>query len=205
MSTSSLVRWGWAASLIGGTSWLLIWLLFLRLHGPGPDDRKETMFGLTHYDISKFIVIPLLLFTIGLLSLHAGQRGRSGWLERAGLIIALSGLAAIIAGVVLSLWLIPWGSYTVDWEAPTHMYGGIFSALGTLVTSIGMIVFAVGALRARVWPRWIALPLILGSLTTIPWLHMTSYGWIAGCMWLLIGYALWSSARQQPAATASAT
>lgn len=195
MVKKGLIDAGALISVVGGVVWVCIWLLFFRLHGPGPEDRQATLLSLTHYDFSKFLVIPLLLFVAGLLSLSARQMGRGGWLAKAGMAIAVIGYTLMILGVVLSLWPIPWGSYVVDWEAPLHKYGGLLSVLGTLIVSIGMICLAITVVRVSMLPGWVAVPLILGPLATIPFLHMTLWGWIFGLAWLLIGYWLRISKR----------
>ena len=72
-------------------------------------------------------------------------------------------------------------------------WGGVTASFGSLVLTIGLVLFGVGTRRARAWPRWVALPLMIGPLSTGPWLHMTPWGGLFGLAWLLLGYALWSA------------
>ena len=67
--------------MVGGTSWILIWIAFLLTHGPTMRDMRQTLFSLTWYDYSKFVIIPLALFLIGLINLRARQAGRAGRLN----------------------------------------------------------------------------------------------------------------------------
>jgi hypothetical protein len=185
-----LVRWSGAASIAGGVAWIALWILFLLTHGPGPEDRKGAMFRLTSLDYGKFAVIPVILFASGLVGLHLQQKGQSGRFGKVGLALALIGFTVIVVSVALSLWPIPWGSNAdeVDWQAPMTKYSSILATLSSLVVSVGSIFFAVGVLKAKAGPRWILLPLVLGSLAAVPWLYMTPWGGLTGLAWLLLGY-----------------
>jgi hypothetical protein len=186
-----LRRWSGMGSIAGGVAWMVLWILFLLTHGPGPEDRKGTIFRLTSLDYGKFVVIPVVLFGSGLVGLHAQQKGRSGRFGMAGLTVALTGFAVMVVSVALSLWPIPWGSNAdeVDWQAPMTKYGSILASLSSLVVSAGIIFFAVGVLNANAGPRWIVLPLVLGTLAAVPWLYMTPWAGLTGLGWLVLGCA----------------
>ena len=189
--SSNLIRWGGPAGVLGGALWVLIWVLFLLTHGTSTNDQQGRILSLTHYDYSKFMVIPVVLFMVGLVSLYAQQQGRLGRLGTAGFVLTLISLALMAVGLALSLWPIPWGSYLVDWGEPLSMWGGLTYGFSTLVLAIGLILFGIGALRARVWPPWSSILLIIAPLTIVPWLHMTVYGGIFGFAWMLLGYEIW--------------
>jgi hypothetical protein len=193
MHTSRLIVWSAVTSIAGGVAWIVLWILFLLTHGPGPEDRKGAMFRLTSLDYGKFAVIPVVLFASGLVGLHLPQKGQSGRLGKAGLAVALIGFSVMIVSVAVSLWPIPWGSNAddVDWQAPLPKYSSILASLSSLVVSVGIILFAVGFVKARAGPRWIVLPLVLGSLAAVPWLYMTPWGGLAGLAWLLFGCAVY--------------
>ncbi|HEV2126573.1 MAG TPA: hypothetical protein VGW38_27760 [Chloroflexota bacterium] len=199
MPLAQRMHLGALAAITGGALWLLIWVLYFLIHGPGPDDRQGYILTLTHYDYSKFMVVPLALFAVALTGLHSRQRGRSRRLTATGYVLALIALVVTAIGVALSLWPIPWGVYTVDWEAPLPMWGGLLSSLSTFALALGLFVFGIGTWRAGVWPSWVALALIVGALSIVPWLHMTIFGWIFSAAWLLPGYALWSATSEQHA------
>lgn len=187
---SSLIRWGGPAGVLGGVLWVLIWVLFLLAHGTGTVDQQGRILTLTHYDYSKFMVVPVVLFMVTLMSLYAQQQARSGRLGTAGFVLTLVSLALMAVGLALSLWPIPWRSYLVDWGEPLAMWGGLAYSLSTFVLAIGLILFGIGTLRTRVWPPWMSLLLIIAPLTIVPWIHMTGYGGIFGFAWLLLGYAI---------------
>ena len=188
-----LIRWSSPTALLGGVLWTMLWVLDLLTHGPGPEDHQGTILGLTHHDYSKFLVVPLALFAFGLLGLYAPQRGRSGRAGTVGFALAVAALTVMAAGVALLLWPIPWGSYAVDWQTPLALWGGVAASLASVALTIELVLFGVSVLRTRVWPRWVALPLIIGPLSAVPWLHMTPWGGLFGIAWLLLGYALWSA------------
>jgi hypothetical protein len=192
--SSSLIQLGGPAGVLGGGLWVLIWGLFLQTHGTGTVDQQGKILALTHYDFSKFMVISVVLFMVSLVSLHTQQQERSGRLGMAGFVLTLISLALMALGLALSLWPIPWGSYSVDWGEPLAMWGGLAYGLSTLVLIIGFVLFGVGVLRARVWPTWVFMLLIVAPLTIVPWLHMTVYGGIFGFVWLVLGYAIWRKA-----------
>ena len=139
MTAATLIRWGGPTTLLGGVLWTVLWGLHLLTHGPGPEDSKGTILGLTHHDYSKFLVVPLALSAVGLVGLYVPQQDRSGRLGAAGFALALGALGVMAVGVALSLWPIPWGSYEVDWQAPLALWGGVAAALGSLVLMIGLV------------------------------------------------------------------
>jgi hypothetical protein len=189
MLSAAFIRWTGLGSIAGGIAWTILWILFLLTHGPGPEDRKGTMFRLTSLDYGKFAVVPAVLFASGLIGLHL-QNGQSGRFGRAGLALALIGFTVMVVSIALSLWPIPWGSNAdeVDWQAPMTKYGSVLATLSSLVVSGGIIFFAVGALKAKAGPSWILLALVLGSLAAVPWLYMTPWGGLTGLAWFLLGY-----------------
>jgi hypothetical protein len=191
--SSMLVRRSGLAAMMGGVLWLLIWALFLVTHGLGPVDEKGTLLGVTYYDFTKFLVVPLGLYAVGLMGLHARQRAGAGRLAAVGLGVAVVALGVIAVGLAVALWPLPWGSYAqVDWEATPMMWGGILYSLGTFALAIGQALFGVGVWQARVWPAWVSLLLVLSPLASVPWLHMTTYGGLYGLAWLALGGQLWA-------------
>lgn len=195
MLSSKLIRWGGPASVLGGIGWILIWVHFLLTHGPTQTNQMGRLLTLTAYDSAKLLVIPLLLFLIGLLSLRVRQSGRLSHLGLAGYVLALLGFAFLIIGVVLEFWFMPWGVYReAYWYTPLGQIAGLIQLLSGFITSAGMILFGIAILRAKALSHWSWLPLILGLvLTASPWLHMTRYGGMFGLGWALLGYVLWSN------------
>jgi hypothetical protein len=110
-------------------------------------------------------------------------------LGRIGFVVTVVGLVGLIVGTALEFWLFPWGSYSVGFEElPGFVRGAPVQPLSTLVFTIGLIVFNIDLVRARVVPVWLAPVLVLGGLTT---LFLTPAFLLPGLAWLLLGLVLW--------------
>jgi len=84
-------------------------------------------------------VLGLVLMLVGLRGIQRGQDGKLGF---AGLLLVTIGVAAI--GIALIASVI---------TASENSFGPAYP-LGALTSFIGMVVFTIGALRARVLPWW---------------------------------------------------
>ena len=177
--------------MVGGLLWLFIWAVYLGLHGTSEDDVQGLLLGLTHNDFSKFLVIALLLTSLGLFALWEGQRTHSGLAGRVGFTIGVFALIVTILAVAGLYWSLPWGSYAADFGQPILFYGGLTASLSTIFLAIGMVPFAFDVARRGIWPSWMGVLLVVGPLTIIPWLHGTLTGCGYGLAWLLLGYGIW--------------
>ena len=197
----NLVRWSGLAAMLGGVLWAADWVLFTIGHGPTTINENQEVLSLGPDAWLQLLVVPLVLVAVGLVALHSLQRSHTGWLGRSGYIVSLVGLA---------LWVV--GNLT---ESPP---------LPIIILAIGMVLFGVATLRAKVLPRWSrSIPLVLGVLL-IPGFFLTFPGFILdfppfnwviafglsgyftfiaqGLGWVLLGYVLWSQkakAEQSPA------
>ena len=95
-----------------------------------------------------FVLGPIAAITM----LHRMQDGRDGRLGQAGYLVTVTALAAFIPCGIASL-------VTGDTQALGPVY--VLAMLGSLA---GLIVFAIGLVRARVLPRW------AGPLLPVAWL-----------------------------------
>jgi hypothetical protein len=182
-----LNRAGGPASVAAGLLWLVVWFHQRLTHGPTQENEERIFLGLTWLDSAKFLVIPLILLLIAIVSLY-GLRERPGLLGRIGFVVTVVGLVGLIVGTALEFWFFPWGSYAVGFEElPSHV-GAPLQPLSTLVFTIGLIVFNIDLVRARVVPVWLAPVLVLGGLTTF---FLTPAFLLPGLAWLLLGLALW--------------
>ncbi len=188
-STSRLDHLGGPAAVAAGILWLLVWLHQRATHGATQENEERILFGLTWLDSGKFLILPLILLFVGIVSLYM-RRGRPGWLGRIGFAVTVAGLVGMIVGTALQFWFFPWGSYAVGFENPgPHHIGGPIQPISTLVFTLGLIVLSIDLVRAKVVPWWAAPVLVLGGFATF---YLTPVNWLPVLAWLLLGLLLWS-------------
>jgi hypothetical protein len=178
-----MIHFAGFGSITGGMAWMLLWICFLLTHGPGPEDRKGKLFHLTSLDYGKFMVLPVLFMAWGLETIHSRQKIESGSVWQMEFGVVMAGYTLMAVTIAVTLWPLPWGANAdeVDWQSPLRKYGSILNSLSSLVVALGMILFTIGVVKAKVWPVWIALPLNISSLAAIPWLHATQWGGLTDC------------------------
>lgn len=198
---SFLLRWSGILCVPGGVLWALsplgVHLSELRFHTPNVFWKL-------------FPSAPLLLL-VGLVGVHVLIGGRSGWLEKAGFLLALLGLVLILAGDVGKFWLGIDDVYIM--AAPAYRA----FRLGLFVLAVGALLFGVGAGRDGTLPVWGALPFAIGALCGLISVSrdLESFGavlWILfGVGWAWLGLVvlleglsrLWRSRRARPSSRGS--
>ena len=200
MTPAPLIRWSGLAAMLGGALWIALWFI-LR------STWSADLLTLTYEDYNRLMPIPLLLLMSGLAGLYARQGGRSGKLGTAGAVVAFIGLVMLLAGSVVEFWI--GGGIRHGNESISQSGWGIF-LLGFPVLAVGMLLFGIAALRAKVLPGWRRpLPLIIGLMITSGML--LAFGIIGeaglaisvfsfGLGWIVLGYGLWSDGSEQKVA-----
>jgi uncharacterized membrane protein len=183
-----LKRLGAPASVAAGLLWLVVYFHQRLTHGLTSENEERVFLGLTWLDSGKFLVIPWILLLVGIVSLY-GLRERPGLVGKIGFVVTVVGLVGLIVGTALEFWFFPWGSYVVGFdELPGFVRSVPVRPISTLVFTIGLIIFNIDLVRARVVPLWLAPALVLGGFSTI---FLTPVFLLPGLAWLLLGLALW--------------
>ena len=131
-------------------------------------------------------IVAALLLVVGMVGLHALQKGNYGRIGRGGFWTVVVASFAQVLGLIAFLL----GSEALIW---------LVFPVGFLAVPVGLILYGAATLQARVLPRWCGLGLIVVSPVTVV---LGDYGGILfGLMWLALGYVLWSwrgRAAEQP-------
>jgi predicted neutral ceramidase superfamily lipid hydrolase len=164
VSSSDLIRWSGLAAILAGVAFLVdTWFSF-------------TMQEVAWTNVAFLVALPLML--VALLGLHALQKTHGGRIGRVGfLIVVVASLAQVLSFIVfllgseaLILWLSVLGYY--------------------VAVPVGLMLYGVATLQARVLPRWCGLGLIIIPPVTVV---LGNSGWILfALLWLALGYVLWS-------------
>lgn len=209
MSLSNLIRWGGLAAMLGGivgilyfpfhavayfatedgaesleAPWVAAWSgAFRSLFEPlftfaSPDDVY-----MAYGKVSLFMVLGALA---GAMALHARQARNAGRLERWGFRIAFAGL---LLGTL--------GSFGEYWVGALEFSFFAFTIPAILLLNIGLPLFGIGTLRAKVAPRLGAWLLTVGGfpgifLMTFLTGHFSGGFLLLNLAWVVLGYALWA-------------
>jgi 4-amino-4-deoxy-L-arabinose transferase-like glycosyltransferase len=122
---------------------------------------------LAHLLAPSIVVVPTLL-VVGLAGLHALQKGRVGLIGLLGFYVTIVGILAQLLGLVDL---------------------GFLVMVGALVILVGLALYGIGTVRARVLPLWCGMLLIATLAIAIPLGPYTNV-WF-GFVWLALGYILW--------------
>jgi hypothetical protein len=167
----TIAHWGTlACAMAGGVLWALsplgIYLSELKFHTPNV--------------FWKLFPSAALLLLAGLVGLYFVISGRAGWLERVGFLLALLGLALILAGDVGQYWLGLDNRYIMT--APAYRAFRV----GLIVFAAGSILLGVAAGRNRTLPVWAALPFAIGALCGLI-SFSGDLGRLGAALWILFG------------------
>jgi hypothetical protein len=208
MSSAKLIRWsGWLLILAGITL-----AVHYATHPPG-ETAQYALYPL--WVPSHWLGgIAYLLIPLGLVGLYGRQSEKAGLLGLVGFVVTFVGCTlAAGASIFLSVVVVPFLAVRgLNWaDAPN---GALYASpalqvavdLGALGL-LGLLLFAVATLRARVLPRWgawlviLTIPLgvvaglfvfFIGTLPTSTSIAETLIGGVLGLGLVAWGWALWS-------------
>ncbi len=198
MQSSKLIRWSGLLAVLGGVLWTATWILVsCAAHG------ARDVFGFSERGWRTLLLNPAMVFFMaGLVGFHAKQAGRSGSLGKSGFVICLLGLGTMLLGNIIEFWV-------SELFYGTQQPGWVMMGVGFLLMPIGLVLFGIGTLNARVFSGWgrgvpfsfgliltlliligVVLILLSGSGSQEVFLVALFLSIAAG--WAVLGYALWS-------------
>jgi hypothetical protein len=170
MTVPDLIRWGALSAVLGGLLWIIadLWDLFVEGFSLSPEPLSQAATTGTFIATMVLTLLGAVLLLFGLVSFNLHQSEAVGnVLGRLGFLVAFVGTALWVGAVWSLLFVVP----PVAVVAPTFLdaepaaailYVGV--AFSFLVMTVGWVVFGFGALRARSFPRWVSIVLIIGAL-----------------------------------------
>jgi hypothetical protein len=185
MSSSNLIRWSGLAAMLAGVLLLVAALLDLVVIGPGePVSLRVTTGVYTFQSAVNLLAVVLLL--IGLVGLYARQSEAAGLLGLVGFLVAFLGTALATGFRWATLFIAPSLAVVAPGFLNEGPPPGFFLMLITF--AVGWLLFGVGTLRARVYPRAPAITLIAGAVLSLFPLPSVDIVLAAAVAWM--GYVL---------------
>ncbi len=166
MKSSSLIRWGAPATVLGGAL-----IVIANLMSPFVLDFDD-LSGSTATNAYVFqhalLMLSQLLLLGGIFGLQARQSEAAGTLGRLGFLAALVGTALLLGHFWGQVFIAPAVAIETPRliDEPTGLLIVDF-VLSFMLSALGWVLFGVSMLRARVYPRIAAGLLIIGALIPI--------------------------------------
>ena len=182
MSSTTLYRLSGIVLLIGG----VLAIIGAMLEAPSAPGTPLWIPG------TWFSLGGSLLILLGWPGLYLRQADKAGRLGLLGFV--LSFLAFLVLGIGFGT-IDTFVSQVLAGEASMPALLG-FELLGALLLVIGPLLFGIATLRARVFPRWVAMILIVGSIATLVTVILHNWNEVSAAVLFLaiacFGYVLWS-------------
>lgn len=158
---------------LGGVSAVLSALfgvisLVLYLVVVGGDRLSEAATSATFFLPSGAQLLAMLLLAVGLVALYARQAEAFGALGLVGFFVALVGTVMVAGALWSQVFVVPRLAETAP-EVVNSGTGSVLAGflLSFLLFGLGWVVFGAATLRARVFPRWAVVLLIIGAVVAI--------------------------------------
>jgi hypothetical protein len=209
MSSSTLLRWSGLVALV---SFALLAVVAVVSSFALPEDVAHSVAATsnTWLVLQMLILIAYLLGLVGLVGLYARQAQKAGILGLIAFLLTFLGLALKYGWQWLETFIFPMLAQTTPRlldhpeqypDLPTLQVLGVEDPISLLLLLVGVLLFGVASLRARVFPRWAALLVLVGAVLD---LVMTFVGVdfpfaaaVAGPGLAWMGYVVWSG-KQTP-------
>lgn len=171
------IRWGGFAAILGPLLVLssnVYGLWVTRTYGDGPEAYVETATTTASMLFGGARLLGGLLLVFGLIALYAYQLEAVGRLGLVGFVVSMIGTVLLTAVAWLGAFVDPaLASEVPDFYTAARggEVGGTVGALlgigvlvPVLIQAVGWTIFGIATYRARVFPRWAAVALVVGAL-----------------------------------------
>ena len=176
MRTGTFIRWSGFALLVWAAHLLLREFIFAFTHGTTEAAMGDRILGLGSSQYSVVWTPFPLLGVVGLIGLYAVVSTSIGRVGKAGLMVAIVGLALSFVGGVMQFWILDVDTY---FYSPLVLGGWLLWLLSLLIATTGLIIAGLGIARADALPgaRYVVLVIGLLALPTFflqPWVVFNS-------------------------------
>ena len=187
MSSSSLIRLAGLAALASGVLSAIGDLLTLVVSRQNLENPQ--LATTTSYTVDLLYLLSTALLLLGLVGLYTSQSQATGLLGLVGFLTAFLGTVLLVG----ALWFMVFGTPYLaaqDPELAESVLGQTGYLLMLLFGAVGWILFGVATLRARVYPGWAAILLIVGGV--IAFLPVPLVGIVFSVAVAYLGYLLFT-------------
>ena len=159
MTPTGLMRWAGLAAVLSAVSSVLGDLLRLFVDVESSETATTTPYAL----VFLLYLLGAVLLLLGLLGLYSSQSEAAGVLGLVGFLAAFLGTALLVGALWFELFITPSLAARAPGlaEAELGLAGFI---LVFLLGVVGWLLFGVATLRARIYPRWAAVLLMVGGV-----------------------------------------
>jgi len=168
MSSRTLYRLS-GGTLIVGSVFILISSVVSSILYPGHNTTSQQLLSSTYLIVTLLNIIGALLFVIGLPGMYLRQAGRAGVLGLVGFILLFFGLLldqiafATIQALILPFLAQKVPQFTGNSGPPIGVLLLLF--ISGFMEIIGGILLGIASMRARMFPRWAGVLLIVFGVT----------------------------------------
>jgi|GEM_PF-3883649 len=193
-SNRQTLRWSGTATMVGGLLWIAVLLLpFSSVYPIAFRLERLTSRIISFYPGIGLLVIPMLLFLVGLLGLRAQLEWKPSWIGRIGFVLSFLGLSSSTLATFAPRWLdldihiSRWLQYQQEPDLSKLFnidnIGHGFSTstmiwynacqLGLTALSIGLVLFGIALVRAKV----VSVPCVILLISSSLLIHVPPFLW----------------------------
>lgn len=185
MSPSNLIRWAGLAALASAGLSVMGDILRLFVDVESAASATTVPYALVFW----LYLLGSALLLLGLVGLYVSQSEEAGVMGLVGFLTAFLGTVLLVGALWFELFITPALAVEAPGLAEAEL-GLLGFILVFLSGALGWILFGVATLRARVYPRWAAVLLIVGGLVAFVPVPLSGVVFSAAVAWM--GFILFS-------------